>query len=92
MAGCGHIGRLASKWIASSMKKASEYRQHAQDCRDLAAQMASDEQRGQMLNMAEHWDKLADDRIALIKNHPELARDGEHEEIRTWGGSASDAP
>ena len=67
------------------MKKASEYREHAQECRDLAAQMASDDQRAQMLHMAEHWDKLADDRIALIRKHPELAPDAEREEPRSWG-------
>jgi hypothetical protein len=62
------------------MKKASEYRQHAQECRDLAAHMDSTDQRGLMLKMAEHWEKLAADRLALIGRHPELAHDGEHEE------------
>lgn len=62
------------------MKKASEYRQHAQECRALAASMASDEQRALMLRMAEHWDKLAEDRIAFILKHPEHARDEE----RSW--------
>ena len=62
------------------MKKASEYRQHAQECRALAAQMASPEQRGQMLEMAEHWERLAADRAALIQKHPELAHKGEQEE------------
>lgn len=62
------------------MKKASEYRQHAQECRELAAQMASPDQRGQMLEMAEHWERLAADRAALIRNHPELAHKGEQEE------------
>ncbi|WP_309087465.1 hypothetical protein [Phenylobacterium sp.] len=62
------------------MKKASEYRLHAKECRDLAAQMESAEQRAMMLQMADHWEKLAEDRIALIQKHPELAHDGEHEE------------
>ena len=62
------------------MKKASEYRQHAQECRELASHMEFSDQRVLMLAMAEHWDKLAADRIALITNHPELAHDGEHEE------------
>ena len=66
------------------MKKASEYRQHAQECRSLAAQMPSDDQRTLMLQMAEHWEKLAADRLALIEKHPELARDGEREEERSW--------
>ncbi len=66
------------------MKKASEYHNHAQECRDLAAHMESDEQREQMLQMAEHWDRLAEDRLALIRKHPELALPGEQEEARTW--------
>ena len=57
------------------MKKASEYRHHAQECRDLAAQMDSAPQRELMLHMAEHWEKLAADRIALIQRHPEIADD-----------------
>lgn len=55
------------------MKKASEYRQHAAECRSIAAQMDSLEQRQQILEMAEHWEKLAADRIAWIEKHPELA-------------------
>jgi hypothetical protein len=66
------------------MKKASEYRQHAQECRTLASHMDLAEQRSLMLSMAEHWNKLAEDRVALIENHPELAQDGEQAENRTW--------
>ena len=62
------------------MKKASEYRSHADECRRLATQMAAPEQREQLLEMAAHWDKLATDRVALISKHPELATPGEHEE------------
>ena len=46
--------------------------------------MDSPEQREQLLQMAEHWDKLANDRLALIQRHPELAHEGEHEEERSW--------
>jgi hypothetical protein len=42
--------------------------------------MESGEQRDQLLAMAAHWDQLATDRVALITQHPELARDGEHAE------------
>lgn len=66
------------------MKKASEYRLHAKECRDLAGQMDSDTQRFMMLQMAEHWEKLAADRVALIRNHPELAQDGEQQEALDW--------
>ena len=54
------------------MKKASEYREHAVECRTLAAQMQGD-QRKQLLEMARTWDKLAEDRSDLIRRHPELA-------------------
>ncbi|MDB5441717.1 MAG: hypothetical protein JWP86_2779 [Phenylobacterium sp.] len=62
------------------MKKASEYRHHARECRELAAKMELGEQRDQLLNMARHWENLAKDRTALIGLHPELALDGEHAE------------
>ena len=66
--------------LQPGMKKASEYRQHAQECRALAGSMESAEQRALMLQMAEHWDKLAKDRVELIAKHPELAHDGERDE------------
>ena len=53
------------------MKKASEYRQHAEECRALAKQMQG-EQRDQLLEMARTWDNLAADREKLVRNHPEL--------------------
>lgn len=62
------------------MKKASEYRQHAQECRDLAAKMASPDQREQLLEMARHWEQLARDRAELIARNPGLAREGERNE------------
>jgi len=61
------------------MKKASEYRQHAEECRALANGMAG-EQREQLLAMADTWEKLASDRSDLIRRHPELAIAGEHAE------------
>jgi hypothetical protein len=62
------------------MKKASEYRLHAAECRQLAAKMESGDQREQLLSMARHWDELAQDRAALIHLHPELAMEGEQAE------------
>jgi len=53
------------------MKKASEYRHHAQDCRRLAASMEGD-QRDQLLRMADVWEQLAEDRENLVRQHPEL--------------------
>jgi hypothetical protein len=64
------------------MKKASEYRQHAAECRALARQMQG-EQRDQLLEMARTWDQLAADRSELVRRHPELALSGEHKEETT---------
>ncbi len=62
------------------MKKASEYRQHAEECRSLAKGLPAGEQRDQLLKMAETWEKLAADRTALILRHPELGLVGKHQE------------
>jgi hypothetical protein len=59
------------------MKKASEYRQHAKECRALAASMESEDQREQLLQMADHWEKLADDRARLVGRHPDLTGQAE---------------
>ena len=74
------------------MKKASEYRMHAKECRELAAHMDGAEQRALMLQMADHWEKLATDRVALITRHPELAHDGEHDEERSETTGAASLP
>lgn len=58
------------------VKKASEYRQHAAECRQLANKMGG-EHRDQLLEMAATWDALAHDRAELIRRHPELAMEGE---------------
>ena len=44
------------------MKKASEYRQHAQECRALAKQLPEGAQRSQLLEMARTWDALSETR------------------------------
>jgi hypothetical protein len=44
------------------MKKAAEYHAHAKQCRSLAAQMDTEEQREQLLRMAEIWEKMAQER------------------------------
>jgi hypothetical protein len=62
------------------MKKASEYRQHAQECRELAKHMPVGGQRDQLLEMAGTWENLAEDRSNLVRRHPELASEGEYEE------------
>jgi hypothetical protein len=61
------------------VKKASEYRQHAEECRALARQVQG-EQREQLLEMARTWEKLAEERSDLVRRHPELAMTGEQQE------------
>ena len=63
-----------------AMKKASEYRRHAEECRSLAKGLLPGEQRDQFLNMAGVWEKLAVDRATLVLRHPELGLEGEHQE------------
>jgi len=45
-----------------SMLKASEYRQHARECRTLATKMHIGEHRDQLLAMAATWDRMAEER------------------------------
>jgi hypothetical protein len=65
------------------MKKASEYRQHADECRQLASRMDVGDHRDQLLEMASTWDRLADERSDLVRLHPELALHGEQDEERS---------
>lgn len=79
---------LLAREVGRFMKKASEYRAHARECGLLAKKMESAEQRDQLLLMAEHWERLANDRSALILRRPELAGEGEHvEEASARAGS-----
>ena len=44
------------------MRRASEYRQHAQECRSLAAKMEHAQERDLLLRMAATWDEMAAER------------------------------
>lgn len=72
------------------MKKASEYRVHAQECRALAVGLKEGEQRDQLLEMARTWERLAEDRASLVARHPELALPGETSEEGGTDGNRSD--
>jgi hypothetical protein len=61
------------------VKKASEYRRHAVECRQLAADVQG-VQKDQLLEMATTWERLAAERSELVSRHPELALDGEQPE------------
>lgn len=49
------------------MKKAEEYRAHAAECLALARRTPSDEEKGQLLKMAEVWETLAEHREAAYQ-------------------------
>jgi hypothetical protein len=49
------------------MKKASEYRQHAEECRSLARKLEAGEHRELLVTMASTWDTLADERERDLK-------------------------
>jgi hypothetical protein len=53
------------------MKKAGDYLKHAKDCRALAKQMESGEQRDQLMKMAETWEVLARERERTLRNRGE---------------------
>ena len=54
------------------MKKAAEYREHAQECLSLARKAQTDEQRDQFLNMAQTWESLAHQRELIVRETQEL--------------------
>ena len=62
------------------VKKASEYRRHAEECRLLASKTRAGPQKDQLIAMAVTWEKLAAERSALVRRHPELAIEDEHRE------------
>jgi hypothetical protein len=52
------------------MRKVEEYKQHADDCRQLATRSSNEEARTQLLQMAETWEGLARQR------EEQIAREG----------------
>jgi hypothetical protein len=53
------------------MKKASEYRRHAEECRQLARSADSEEHRQLLSRMAATWDSLADERESKVQQTAE---------------------
>jgi hypothetical protein len=54
------------------MRRVVDYRKNAQDCRELARRMPA-EQRGQLLLIAEEWDRLADERHRAVSEATPLS-------------------
>jgi hypothetical protein len=63
----------ASSEAGGGMRKVSEYRQHAKECRGLAKQSRSAEHRQMPLNIAATWESLANDRIRTAEGLGRIA-------------------
>ena len=48
------------------MKKAEDYRRHAEECRNLARNATSEDERRQLIHMAETWLGLAQHRLQML--------------------------
>jgi hypothetical protein len=55
------------------MRKVSEYRQHAKECRGLAKTVRSPQHRDMLINMAATWESLAADRIKTAEGLERIA-------------------
>jgi hypothetical protein len=58
-----------------SMQKAAEYRKRAEECRAIAGQLRPGQQRTQLLDMAQQWERMASQIEVLLHEHPELSDD-----------------
>lgn len=66
------------------MKKAHEYRQHADECRKLAEGVNDGSEKDQLMKMAENWESLAQDRDDFIGRHPELSKTMTTDDLETY--------
>jgi hypothetical protein len=57
-----------------SLKKVSEYRDHAEECRTMAKHAASESHREMLLEMASTWDDLAENRERTMASKQRIAR------------------
>lgn len=55
------------------MKKAWEYRKHAEECRQMIAAANDDQQRAMLEHMAQTWDALANDRERWARQKRRIA-------------------
>jgi hypothetical protein len=55
------------------MKKVSEYQEHAEECRRLAASTSNGEHRAALFKMAETWDSLAEERAERLRQQQRIA-------------------
>lgn len=55
------------------MRKAEEYKKHADECRQLAAAASNEDSRHQLLEMAETWESLARDRLDQLARQKRIS-------------------
>jgi hypothetical protein len=54
------------------MSKLMEYRQRSEECRVRASEVAKEEERLFLLDLAKRWTTLAEEREKLVREHPDL--------------------
>jgi len=76
------------------VKKASEYRHHALECRALARNAKADEHRAQLLKMAETWEALASERERVLKQRAlaEMSCTAVEAEMAEYSGGSGPIP
>jgi hypothetical protein len=60
----------AAALLRTGMNKVREFRQRARECRVSAARAASQELKGHYEQLADIWEKLADERLAFFIDDP----------------------
>jgi len=75
LAQCARINAVARTFLISAetwetaMRKVSEYERQAAECRKLAAQTKTPDQRKQLEDLADVWDRLARERrVGIVEN------------------------
>jgi len=71
------------------MKKVRQYRQRAKECRHLSSVASASDLRMHFQEMANIWDKLAQERLDFFVEHPESDVHGEVESTANGSGRPS---
>ena len=73
------------------MKRVTDYRENARECRQLAARMPP-EQRSQLLAMAATWEQIADERQAAVSEGRDYLPLHTESKSRSGGPRGAGAP
>jgi hypothetical protein len=66
------VNHRSRQWLEGAMEEASEYREHAAECRAIADTLDGPH-REQLLRMAQTWDRLAQEHSAPASQPPLVA-------------------